>query len=63
MNNYLVPIRYRHIKFSISDQEKKKNKRKEDKRNRERERNESGRQNGELREERLKISYAAGIKK
>lgn len=24
MNNYLVPIRYRHIKFSISDQEKKK---------------------------------------
>ena len=57
-----MPIRDRHIKFSISDQEKK-NKRKEDKRNRVRERNESGRQNGELREERLKISYAAGIKK
>ena len=26
MSNYLVPIRYRHIKFSIGDQEKKKKK-------------------------------------
>lgn len=60
MSNYLVPIRYRHIKFSIGDQGVKKRE-KGRQRNGERERNGSGRQNGELREERLKIPYAAGI--
>ena len=53
MSNYLVPIRYRHIKFSIGDQEKQKKKRererKDDKKNGERERK-GGRQSGRLRE-------------
>lgn len=31
MSNYLVPIRYRHIKFSIGDQEKQKKKREREK--------------------------------
>ena len=43
MNNYLVPMIYRHIKLSIGNRGEKKKERKEDKRNEERERNGSGR--------------------